>query len=200
MTRPDRPLLSDRPPLQPTPFQDRSMTDQAAASPAEMEVASAPEIAPGKGGMKKIILIVVAALLVIGAVMAGLVFSGIFNPFAKKDAAEQAAAEAPPPPKSAVFLDLPDILVNLNSANRRTNFLKVSISLEVESAADVQKLQALMPRIIDSFQIYLRELRLEDLRGSAGMYRLREDLLRRINEAARPVKVNDVLFKELLVQ
>jgi len=176
------------------------MTDQAAASPSEMEAASAPEVEPGKGGMKKIILIVVAALLVIGAVMAGLVFSGIFNPFAKKDAAEQAAAEAPPPPKSAVFLDLPDILVNLNSANRRTNFLKVSISLEVESAADVQKLQALMPRIIDSFQIYLRELRLEDLRGSAGMYRLREDLLRRINEAARPVKVNDVLFKELLVQ
>jgi len=176
------------------------MTDQAAASPSEMEAASAPEVEPGKGGMKKIILIVVAALLVIGAVMAGLVFSGIFNPFAKQDAAEQAAAEAPPPPKSAVFLDLPDILVNLNSANRRTNFLKVSISLEVESAADVQKLQALMPRIIDSFQIYLRELRLEDLRGSAGMYRLREDLLRRINEAARPVKVNDVLFKELLVQ
>lgn len=176
------------------------MTDQAAASSAEMEAASAPEIEPGKGGMKKIILIVVAALLVIGAVMAGLVFSGIFNPFAKKDAAEQAAAEAPQPPKSAVFLDLPDILVNLNSANRRTNFLKVSISLEVESPADVQKLQALMPRIIDSFQIYLRELRLEDLRGSAGMYRLREDLLRRINEAARPVKVNDVLFKELLVQ
>jgi flagellar FliL protein len=175
------------------------MTDQAAASPSEMEDASAPEAVPAKGGMKKIILIVVAVLLVLGAVGAGLVFSGIFNPFAKKEAAEN-AAEAPPPPKSAVFLDLPDILVNLNSANRRTNFLKVSISLEVESAADVLKLQALMPRIIDSFQIYLRELRLEDLRGSAGMYRLREDLLRRINEAARPVKVNDVLFKELLVQ
>jgi flagellar FliL protein len=174
------------------------MTDQAAASSADMEAASV-DMESG-GGMKKIILIVLAALLVLGAAMAGLVVSGVFNPFAKKDAAEHAAAEAPPPPKSAVFLDLPDLLVNLNSANRRTNFLKISISLEVESAADVQKLQALMPRIVDSFQVYLRELRLEDLRGSAGMYRLREDLLRRINEAARPVKVNDVLFKELLVQ
>lgn len=175
------------------------MTDQAAASSADMEAVSV-DMAPSGGGMKKIILIVVAALLVLGAIMAGLMFSGIFNPFAKKEAAEHAAAEAPPPPKSAVFLDLPDLLVNLNSANRRTNFLKISISLEVENAADVQKLQALMPRIVDSFQVYLRELRLEDLRGSAGMYRLREDLLRRINEAARPVKVNDVLFKELLVQ
>ena len=171
------------------------MTDQAAASPAEMEAASAADESSG-GGKKKLILIFVALLLVIGAAGAGFMF---FNPFAKKDAAE-GAAEAAPPPKAAVFLDLPDLLVNLNSANRRTNFLKISISLEVESAADVQKLQALMPRIVDSFQVYLRELRLEDLRGSAGMYRLREDLLRRINEAARPVKVNDVLFKELLVQ
>ena len=172
------------------------MTDQAAASPAEMDAASAPADEPA-GGKKKLILIAVALLLVIGAAGAGFMF---FNPFAKKEVAEGAAEAAPPPPKAAVFLDLPDLLVNLNSANRRTNFLKISISLEVESAGDVQKLQALMPRIVDSFQVYLRELRLEDLRGSAGMYRLREDLLRRINEAARPVKVNDVLFKELLVQ
>lgn len=171
------------------------MTDQAAASSADMEAASAPA-GPAGGGKKKLILIVLALLLVLGAAGAGFMF---FNPFAKKDEAAPAEA-APPPPKAAVFLDLPDLLVNLNSANRRTNFLKISISLEVESAADVQKLQALMPRIVDSFQVYLRELRLEDLRGSAGMYRLREDLLRRINEAARPVKVNDVLFKELLVQ
>jgi flagellar FliL protein len=53
---------------------------------------------------------------------------------------------------------------------------------------------------VDSFQVYLRELRVEDLKGSAGMYRLREDLLRRINEAARPVKISDVLFKEMLIQ
>ncbi len=174
------------------------MTD-AAASPAEMD-ASAPDEGHGGGGKKKLILIIAALVLVLGAAGAAFVF---FNPFAKKDAEHgEAAAEkaAPAPTKAAVFVDLPDILVNLNSANRRTNFLKVSISLEVEKAEDVPKLQALMPRIIDSFQVYLRELRIEDLRGSAGMYRLREDLLRRINEAARPVKVNDVLFKELLVQ
>ncbi|HEY4135716.1 MAG TPA: flagellar basal body-associated FliL family protein [Alphaproteobacteria bacterium] len=171
------------------------------AADMESAVSSAGDDDSGKSGLKKIILIVVAALLVLGAIGAGLVFSGLFNPFAKKEADEAAKAESSlPPPKAAVFLDLPDLLVNLNSSNRRTNFLKISISLEVGSAEDVQKLQALMPRIVDSFQVYLRELRLEDLRGSAGMYRLREDLLRRINEAARPVKVNDVLFKELLVQ
>jgi len=57
-----------------------------------------------------------------------------------------------------------------------------------------------MPRIIDNFQVYLRELRLEDLRGSAGMYRLREELLTRVVAAAQPVRVKDVLFKEMLIQ
>ena len=57
-----------------------------------------------------------------------------------------------------------------------------------------------MPRIVDNFQVYLRELRLEDLRGSAGLYRLREELLSRVNIAAQPAQVNDVLFKEMLVQ
>ena len=40
----------------------------------------------------------------------------------------------------------------------------------------------------------------EDLRGSAGMYRLREELLMRVTEAAQPVRVHDVLFQEMLVQ
>jgi flagellar FliL protein len=57
-----------------------------------------------------------------------------------------------------------------------------------------------LPRIVDNFQVYLRELRVDDLQGSAGMYRLREELLRRVNLAVRPARVKDVLFKEMLVQ
>ena len=64
----------------------------------------------------------------------------------------------------------------------------------------VPRLQAVMPRIVDNFQVYLRELRVEDLRGSGGIYRLREELLARVNAAAAPIKVVDVLFKEMLVQ
>ncbi len=62
------------------------------------------------------------------------------------------------------------------------------------------RISAVMPRIVDNFQIYLRELRIEDLRGSDGIYRLREELLARVNAAVAPVKVTDVLFKEMLVQ
>lgn len=46
----------------------------------------------------------------------------------------------------------------------------------------------------------MRELRPSDLDGSAGMYRLKEELLRRVNMTVYPAKVDAVLFKELLVQ
>lgn len=178
------------------------MTDQAAASSAgldgdeESAATEGPEVVAPTSRKKMIIMIVLPLLGLIAAAV-GIYFSGVLDSVLKQDEPKAESVQ----PKSVVFLDLPDILVNLNSpGNRRTSFLKISISLEVDSPADVMKLQALMPRIVDSFQVYLRELRVEDLRGSAGMYRLREDMLRRINEAARPVKVNDVLFKEMLIQ
>jgi flagellar FliL protein len=78
--------------------------------------------------------------------------------------------------------------------------LKIKVALELANANDLPQVEKLMPRVLDNFQVYLRELRVEDLQGSAGMYRLREELLARVNAAVAPAKVNDVLFKEMLVQ
>jgi flagellar FliL protein len=154
--------------------------------------------APKGGGKKKLIMIVggaVGLLLVAGA---GLYFTGMLDSLLGKKA--PAVAEAPPP-KPLVFFDLPDFLVNLNSGGtKKASFLKLSVSLELQNQEDTARLQAVMPRIIDNFQIYLRELRVDDLRGSGGIYRLREELLARVNAAVAPVKVTDVLFKEMLVQ
>jgi flagellar protein FliL len=108
-------------------------------------------------------------------------------------------AVVPDVPKPLVFFDLPDFLVNLNSGAKKSNFLKLTVSLQIDKPEDQMRLQAVLPRIIDNCQIFLRELRVEDLRGSGGIYRLREELLERIN-AVSPVKVTDVLFKEMLVQ
>src|SRR3546814_1559122 len=80
------------------------------------------------------------------------------------------------------------------------NYLKIAISLELTSQEDSVALQNLLPRVVDNFQVYLRELRVEDLRGSAGVQRLREELLLRVNKAVYPIQVRDVLFKEMLVQ
>jgi flagellar FliL protein len=103
------------------------------------------------------------------------------------------------PAKPLVFFDLPDFLVNLNSGGKKSNFLKLTVSLQIARPEDQAQLQAVLPRIIDNCQIFLRELRIEDLRGAEGIYRLREELLARVN-AVSPVKVEDVLFKEMLVQ
>ena len=99
-----------------------------------------------------------------------------------------------------VFYPLGDLLVNLAGEGKHPNFLKVKVTLQLADEKDVPLMEAIKPRIIDNFQVYLRELRIEDLRGSAGMYRLREELLLRVTEAAQPIRVRDVLFQEMLVQ
>jgi len=102
-----------------------------------------------------------------------------------------------------VFFDVPDILVNVSSQGGKPIFLKLAVSLEIEGATQeevAQQLEPILPRIIDQLQTYLRELRLEDLSGSAALFRLKEELLRRVNVAASPMQVKGVLFREMIVQ
>ena len=96
--------------------------------------------------------------------------------------------------------DLPDIVANLNAGPRRTAFIKLKAKLELSRPEDQAAVQAAMPRVLDLFQTYLREMRPEELRGTAGTYRLREELVARTNIAANPAHVLNVLFTELLVQ
>lgn len=151
-----------------------------------------------KGGKKKLLVIVGGVVGLLAVAGAGLYFTGMLDSVLGK---KQPVVAQAPPPKPLVFFDLPDFLVNLNSGGtKKASFLKLSVSLELQNQEDTARLQAVMPRIVDNFQIYLRELRVDDLRGSGGIYRLREELLARVNAAVAPVKVNDVLFKEMLVQ
>ncbi|MFD2235350.1 flagellar basal body-associated FliL family protein [Phaeospirillum tilakii] len=162
----------------------------------------------GKGKLKKILLIVLPVLLLVGG-GAGLYFSGLLDSLlggSKEPAAAQAPASAPSGsggPKAvqaAAFMDLPEMLVNLQSTGRKPAYLKLRVALELESVGDQPRVEQMMPRIVDYFQVYLRELRIEDLQGASGMNMLREELLTRVNAAVKPVRVSDVLFKEMLVQ
>ena len=115
--------------------------------------------------------------------------------------AAPAHKEPPVVAKPATFVDLPDVLVNLsNTGGDRTQYLKVKIVLELPDATLVPQIQPLMPRVMDAFQTYLRELRPTDLDGSAGLYRLKEELTRRVNAAVAPNRITAVLFKEIVVQ
>jgi flagellar FliL protein len=102
--------------------------------------------------------------------------------------------------KTSHFLDLDELMINLDAANGGARVLKLHISLELEKTSDEQRVRAVMPRIVDNFQVFLRELRVEELEGSHGLYRIKEEMLTRVNAAAHPTKVKDVLIKKMLIQ
>lgn len=161
------------------------------------------EGSPKKGGKKKLLIILVAVLVLVVGGAAGAYFAGLLDPVVKMIAGggeEDVEEEAAPLATNVVFFDLPEFLVNLNTGGRKSTFLKIRVSLELERAEDVPRVEQMMPRIVDNFQVYLRELRVDDLKGSAGLYRLREELLSRVSAAVAPARVNDILFKEMLVQ
>lgn len=103
-------------------------------------------------------------------------------------------------PDGVTFYTLPDLIVNIQSAEGRTSYLKLKLTLEMKDASVASQLQAQAPRLNDMMQSFLRELRPDDLAGSAGSYQLRAELLRRVNLVAAPGKVDAVLIEEMLVQ
>jgi len=139
-------------------------------------------------------------LLIIGG--AGAYFLGMFDSAPEEHAsgAEEAQGEDAEGAHQAVFYDLPEILVNLNSAGKKETYLKIRIALELANAQTQTDLEPMMPKVVDNFQVFLREMRVEDLSGSAGMMRLKEEMLQRINLSVQPLQVKDVLFKEMLIQ
>ncbi|MHC2333332.1 flagellar basal body-associated protein FliL [Bradyrhizobium sp. USDA 4454] len=148
--------------------------------------------APKKGKLK-LIIAVAGFLVVLGAGAAGWFF------FMRGHGEEQ-HAEAPPP-KPPSFVDIPDMLVNLVGApGERVQYLKLKLVLEVKEEKQVEAIKPALPRVTDLFQTYMRELRPSDLNGSAGLFRLKEELTKRVNLALAPNQVNAVLFKEVVIQ
>jgi len=150
-------------------------------------------------------LMFIVAPAVLGAVLLGagayfFLFSG-GEPAKTADGAAGAPGKAQVAAEHPTFVDVPEILVNLATTGEKPAYLKLSVSLELKGGEEAAKaLEPVMPRVVDQFQTYLRELRVEDLSGSAAMFRLKEELLRRVNMALQPVEVRDVLFKEMIVQ
>ncbi|WP_409018959.1 flagellar basal body-associated FliL family protein [Brevundimonas vesicularis] len=103
-------------------------------------------------------------------------------------------------PDGVTFYTLPDMIVNIQSVDGRPTYLKLRLTLEMKDASLAARLQGQHPRMNDMFQSFLRELRPDDLAGSAGSYQLRAEILRRVNLIAAPGKVDAVLIEEMLVQ
>lgn len=159
---------------------------------AEVEEGAEGEVP--KAGKKKII--------VIGAVVLALAGGGGFFFLKKKSAGDGHAEAATEVKKPVVFLDVREMMINLANepGQDKSRFAKIKVTIELKDAKVEGEVKPLMPRIEDTFQVYLRELRASDLAGSAGIYRLREELLRRVNVAIHPARAEAVLFKDVVVQ
>lgn len=162
------------------------------AKKAKPKAASEDEAAAGEkpAGKKKLLLVLAAVLLLGGG-------GGWF--MLRKPAHDPNAAQQRKP---VAFLEVADMVVNLASEPNqdRPRFLKLKVALEVKDSKIVGEVQPLLPRVQDIFQVFVRELRASDLEGSGGIHRLREELLRRVNLAVFPSRVDAVLFKEVIVQ
>ena len=192
----------------------------SSAAPS-IDAASVGTTPKRKGGKKKLVLMAVPLLLI--AIGAGLWFGGILPPLLGMGHAGEAASdehgkpsgakaeaeghgkpsggkpEAEAKAKAPVFVDVPDLVANLNVGQRRSSFIKLKARIELARLEDQPVAVAAMPRLQDLFTTYLREMRPEELRGSAGTYRLREELVARANVALAPARVVDVLFSEMLI-
>jgi len=171
----------------------------AATTDTQTEADSAAEEgkAPAKRKFSlKLILMAVGGLVALG----GIGWGGYYFFFA--DSTKSEAATAANQIKPPVFMDMPEVLVNLSNTggNEHTQYLKVKVVLELPNQELSAQIQPVMPRLMDTFQTYLRELRPTDLDGSAGLYRLKEELTRRVNAAIAPSRINAVLFKEIVIQ
>lgn len=159
----------------------------------EAENEEGQEEEASSGGRKKLFIIIGAALFL---VLAG-GGAAYFFLFSGGGSEEETVAEVPP----SYFYDIPPMTVNLaNSGDDNEQFLKLTVSLELKDEATVAIIEPRMALVRDAFQVYLRELRRSDLEGSAGIFRLKEELRRRVNLAIRPAEIQSILFKEILVQ
>lgn len=160
---------------------------------AEAEIEDGADAVAKRKPSKRLLIIGAAAVLV---VVAGGASFFLFFSAPKDPASEIRLAEIP----ETFIFNLPSMTVNLNSDGEGEQFMKLTVALEVANEEVMVEIQPRMAKVVDAFQVYLRELRRSDLEGSAGIYRLKEELRRRVNVAIFPAQVESILFKEILVQ
>lgn len=152
------------------------------------------EAKPKGGGRRRLVLFAVPPVL-LAAAGGGLWFTGLLPHWLGLGRPTGPAKPAPP-----VFIDMPAMIANLDTDPSRPRYIKLKARIEVAGGADAVAVKRYMPRIVDLFQTYLRELRPRDLQGAAGTYRLREELLNRADVAVAPARIRNVLFVEMIVQ
>jgi flagellar protein FliL len=146
-------------------------------------------------------VVIGAVCLAVTASLSTVYFDQITAFFARLGAPSAARPSALADAGSAgpYYYDLPDVLVTLTNAEP-ASVLKLRVSLELASERETSRVEARMPYIMDNFQLYLRELRVPELKGSEGLHHLQKELLARVTAVTGPAHVQTLLFRELIIQ
>lgn len=186
---------------------DDDIKKELSANSGDGDIENLDDLPRKKISGKRLILFVVLPLILIVGGVSGLYFSGILSGlFGHGEQHVEGGLDEPKlvddePEGPTFFYEVPDIIVNLSTdGGKKQRFLKLSVTLELVGETAPAEMDKVMPRVIDQFQTFLRELRVSDMQGSAGVYRIRQELLERVRVAAHPTYVRDVLFRDILIQ
>jgi flagellar FliL protein len=152
---------------------------------------------------RKLIAVVIGTVCLIATASLSTVYfdqiTAFFARLGEPPAAQQSAIADAGNAAGPYYYDLPDVLVTLTNAQPAA-VLKLRVSLELASEQETSRVEARMPYIMDNFQLYLRELRVPELKGSEGLHHLKKELLARVTAVTGPAKVETLLFRELIIQ
>lgn len=155
-----------------------------------------------KKSRKKLLIIVAAALLLLGGGGGGAAyFLGLFG--GGQESGEAAAegegdgGHATAEAEAPTFHELPEMVVRLEGG--QGPYLKLAAVLDLASAEYAEQIKTIEPRLMDILQIYLMELTPDDIKNTAGLYHVREEMLKRVNDLM-PHSTQAVLFKTIILQ
>jgi flagellar FliL protein len=159
--------------------------------------------APAKKSKMPLILGLVLALAGGGGgffvVSSGMIGGGSADePAATDGAADHAPTDEHGEPVAAVppaFIALEPMVISLQGAQK---YLKFTAQIEVDPAAQAE-VTAIMPRIVDVLNGYLRAVETAELADPAALMRLRAQMLRRVQVVAGANKVRDLLIMEFVL-
>lgn len=154
--------------------------------------------------MKKIIIIAVAALALLGGAGGAVYFLApgllpeAMRPKSAADAEEATRAAAKAVPEIGADLDV--FVVNLAGPGP-SRYLRTTLSLGVKNERAKDKVKDLSGKIRHAVIMHLSQLQPEDLSSAEGKNKLRQELQQQINDAAGDNQfVSNVYFKEFLIQ
>lgn len=155
------------------------------------------EDGPKKKSKKPLIIGLILALVGGGggfyAVQSGLLFGN--EEVVEADSHNSKVEEASLP--EVGFVPMDPLIINLGGRSKN-QYLRFRAELEVESGSE-ETVTALLPRVIDILNGYLRAVDIHDLEDPSSLIRLRSQMLRRVQIVTGQGHVRDLLIMEFVL-